>query len=166
MKLSAERLKKILLSAARQAALGLSLIPLFACQQQMADQPRYEPLQKSEFFGDGRSARPLVEGTVARGQLRADEAFYTGKSGGKLLDAFPFPVTREVLWRGQKRFNIFCAPCHDRVGMGQGTVVRRGFRARPSYHIDRLRQAPVGHFFDVMTHGFGVMSDYAEQVPP
>ncbi len=99
--MSAERLKKILLSAARSAALGLSLSPLVACQQQMADQPRYEPFQKSEFFGDDRSARPLVEGTVARGQLRADEAFYTGKSGGKPLDAFPFPVTREVLLRGQ-----------------------------------------------------------------
>jgi cytochrome c553 len=111
-------------------------------------------------------SRSTASTIQARGQLRADEAFYTGKSGGKPLDAFPFPVTREVLLRGQERFNIFCAPCHDRVGTGQGMVVRRGFRAPPSYPMDRLRQAPVGHFFDVMTHGFGVMSDYAAQVSP
>ena len=136
------------------------------CEQQMADQPRYEPLQKSIFFGDERSARPLVEGTVARGQLRADEHFYTGKYQGKLVKNFPYPVTYETLVRGQERFNIYCSPCHDRVGIGQGMVVRRGFRAPPSIHIDRLRAAPVGHFFDVITHGFGAMPDYAEQVSP
>ncbi len=139
---------------------------LFACQQQMADQPRYKPLAKSNFFDDERSARPLVESTVARGHLRADEHLYTGKTGGKLVETFPFPVTKEVLLRGQDRYNIFCSPCHDRTGGGQGMVVRRGFRPPPSYHIDRLRTASVGHFFDVITHGFGAMPDYAEQVPP
>jgi mono/diheme cytochrome c family protein len=106
----------------------------------------------------------LVEGTVARGQLRTDEHLHTGKVGGKLADTFPFPVTRAVLARGQERFNINCSPCHDRVGYGQGMIVRRGYRAPPSYHIDRLREAPVGHFFQVMTNGFGVMPSYAQQV--
>jgi mono/diheme cytochrome c family protein len=134
------------------------------CRQQMADQPRYEPLSHSAFFGDERSARPLVEGTVARGQLRGDEHLYRGIAGGKLAETFPFPVTRAVLARGQERFNIFCSPCHDRLGNGQGMVVRRGYRAPPSYHIDRLRQAPPGHFFQVMTNGFGAMPDYAQQI--
>ena len=132
----------------------------------MADQPRYEPLVRSTFFGDDRAARPLVEGTVARGQLRSDEHLYTGKERGKLVDTFPFPVTRAVMARGQQRFNIFCSPCHDRVGTGQGMIVRRGYRVPPSFHIDRLRQAPAGHFFDVMSKGFGVMPEYAQQIQP
>lgn len=135
------------------------------CQQKMAAQPRYKPLAESSFFDDERSARPLVPGTVARGHLEADEQFYTGKSHGKPVETFPFPVTREVLARGRERFNIFCSPCHDRVGTGQGMVVKRGYRPPQSLHIDRLRRAPVGHFFDVITHGFGAMPDYAEQVP-
>lgn len=142
-----------------------SMFFLAGCQQQMADQPRYKPLAKSSFFGDERSARPLVQGTVPRGQLRADEHLYTGKSGGVLVDTFPFPITREVLKRGQERFNIFCSPCHDRVGTGRGMVVRRGFRPPPSFHIERLRKVPVGHFFDVETNGFGAMPDYAGQIP-
>ena len=146
--------------------LAISLLFAAACQQQMADQPRYKPLQKSTFFGDDRSARPLTPGTVARGHLNADERFYTGKSGGELVSALPVPLTREMLARGQERFNIFCSPCHDRTGSGQGMIVRRGFRPPPSYHIDRLRQAPLGHFFDVITNGFGAMSDYAAQVSP
>lgn len=143
-------------------ALGLAFA--VGCQQKMADQPRYEPLARSTFFGDERASRPLVEGTVARGQLHSDEHLYKGKVGGKLVDTFPFPVTRAVLTRGQERFNIYCSPCHGRVGYGQGMIVRRGYRAPPSYHIDRLRQAPVGHFFQVMTSGFGVMPSYAQQV--
>ena len=132
----------------------------------MADQPKYKPLQKSTFFGDDRSARPLPPGTVARGHLNADERYYTGKSGGEPVTALPVPLTRELLARGQERFNIFCAPCHDRTGSGQGMIVRRGFRQPPSYHIDRLRQAPIGHFFDVITNGFGAMLEYSAQVPP
>lgn len=139
---------------------------LAGCRQQMADQPRYEPLSRSTFFGDERSARPLVEGTVAREQLRIDEHLYQGKQQGKLIDRFPFPVTLAVLSRGQQRYDIFCAPCHDRVGTGQGMIVRRGYRAPPSLHIERLRQAPAGHFFEVMTRGFGAMPDYAQQVHP
>jgi len=139
---------------------------LAACKQQMAEQPRYAPLAKSDFFADGRSARAPVEGTVARGELREDEQFYTGNLGGKPAVTLPFPVTLEILQRGQQRFDIFCSPCHDRVGNGQGMVVQRGFRAPPSFHIERLRQAPVGHFFDVMTRGFATMPDYAAQLSP
>jgi mono/diheme cytochrome c family protein len=132
----------------------------------MADQPRYKPLAKSAFFGDERSARPAVEGAVARGALEIDDLFYTGKVNGKAADIFPAPVTQAMLRRGRERFNIYCAPCHDRAGNGQGLVVRRGYRAPPSFHSDRLRQAPPGHFFDVITHGFGAMPDYGEQVDP
>jgi cytochrome c553 len=132
----------------------------------MADQPPHKPLDVSAFFEYGQSARPLVPGTVARGQLRTDEGFYTGKVGDRLVSALPFPLTSEVLERGRTRFEAFCAPCHDRTGSGQGMVVRRGFRQPPSYHIDRLRQAPLGHFVDVMTNGIGIMPDYAAQVPP
>ena len=142
------------------------LLLLTACQQQMADQPRYEPLQKSTFFGDDRSARPLPPGTVARGHLKADERFYTGKSGGELVSVLPVPLTRELLARGQERFDIFCSPCHDRIGSGRGMIVRRGYRQPSSYHTDALRQAPVGHFYDVITNGFGAMPDYAAQVTP
>ncbi len=132
----------------------------------MADQPRYKPLARSEFFGDDRSARPAIEGTVARGALQTDELFYTGKIGGKEADVFPYPVDEATFRRGRERFNIYCSPCHDRTGRGEGLVVRRGYRPPPSFHIDRLRQAPPGHFFNVMTHGLGAMPDYAEQIPP
>jgi mono/diheme cytochrome c family protein len=143
--------------------MGAGLL-LASCQQQMADQPRSKPLAKSGFFSDGRSARPPVEGAVARGRLEADEHFYSGKVGGKDADGFPFPVTQPVLRRGQERFNIYCSPCHGRIGNGEGMIVRRGYRAPPSYHTEKLRRAPAGHFFDVMTHGIGAMPDYAEQL--
>jgi mono/diheme cytochrome c family protein len=132
----------------------------------MHNQPKYIPLRASDFFSDGSSARPLVDDTVARGTLQDDRAFYTGKDGAALVDTLPFPLTKEVLDRGEQRFNIYCAPCHDRSGRGQGMIVRRGYRQPPSYHIDRLRQAPIGHFFDVMTNGFGAMPDYRAQVQP
>ena len=147
------------------AAPFLGALLLAACQQQMADQPRYQPLQKSTFFGDERSARPLPPGTVAQGELRLDDAFSTGKSNGVLVDRLPVPLTLALLERGQERFDIFCSPCHGRVGDGDGMIARRGFRHPPSYHIDRLRQEPIGHFFDVMTNGFGAMPSYAAQVP-
>jgi hypothetical protein len=132
----------------------------------MHDQPRYEPLEASTFFADGRAARPAVTGTVARGQLRTDTHLYTGKVQGTVVDTLPFPVTQALLERGRERYEIYCVPCHDRTGQGQGIVVRRGFRRPPSLHIDRLREAPIGHFFDVMSNGFGVMMDYAAQVAP
>ena len=110
------------------------------------------------------ASRPVVPHTVARGQLDADEALYTGKIGTNLVETFPFPITREVLERGRERFDIYCSPCHGRTGEGNGMIVQRGFPAPPSYHIDRLRQAPVGHFFDVITHGYGMMYPYAARV--
>lgn len=149
---------------------GAVLIALAAgvgCRQDMQDQPKYIPLRPSDFFGDGRSERPLIEGTVARGHLDDDAAYYTGRGpDGKFVDEFPFPVTKEVVERGQNRFNIYCTPCHDRLGNGDGRVVRRGYRHPPSYHIDRLRQVPNGYIYDVITTGFGAMPDYAAQIQP
>jgi mono/diheme cytochrome c family protein len=135
-----------------------------ACRQDMHDQPKYVPLRESTFFADTRSARPLVEGTVARGQLNEDALRYTGKVDGADATVFPFPIDEKILRRGQERFNIYCSPCHARTGEGDGMVVRRGYRRPPSYHTDRLRSAPVGHFFDVITNGFGAMPDLAAQV--
>jgi mono/diheme cytochrome c family protein len=136
------------------------------CRQDMHNQPKYRPLRASAFFENGSSARPLVEGTVARGLLNEDTAFFTGKVGNQLVKEMPFPVTRDVIDRGEDRYNIFCAPCHDRTGSGNGMVVQRGYRQPPSMHIDRLRQVEPGHFFDVMTNGFGAMPDYRSQISP
>jgi len=130
----------------------------------MHDQPKYVPLRESKFFADSRSARPVVEGTVARGQLREDELTYTGKVNGQEATVFPAPVTAQVMARGRERFEIYCSPCHGGTGQGDGMVVLRGYRRPPSFHQDRLRGAPVGHFFDVITNGFGAMPDYASQV--
>jgi mono/diheme cytochrome c family protein len=146
----------------------LSVIAALACtpgcNQMMNDEPRYKPLAASDFFEDGQSARPQVTGTIAHGHLRLDQAFYTGRLNGSLVDTFPVPVTRALLTRGQERFDIFCSPCHGRTGDGDGMVVQRGFRPPPSYHLDRLRAAPIGHFFDVMTNGIGAMPSYASRV--
>lgn len=131
----------------------------------MHNQPKYIPLRESTFFSDARSARPLVAGTVARGQLHEDTLLYTGKIGGADATMFPFRVDERVMARGRERYDIFCAPCHGRTGAGDGMVVRRGYRRPPSYHDDRLRAAPAGHYFDVMTNGFGAMPDYAAQIP-
>jgi hypothetical protein len=178
-----------------------TLLPLLTgCRQDMHDQPAYRPLAKSTFFTDARSARPVVEGTIARGQLRSDRGYYTGRTGQSvvqqlapsartqmqqpgartppvkparggtqtgeifadsfapdLVKEFPYAVTRQMLLRGRERFEMFCAPCHGYAGYANGIIVQRGFSPPPSYHIDRLRQAPVGHFFDVMTNGYGAM---------
>ena len=145
----------------------LAVMGTAGCRLDMHVQPRYNPLAKSDFFPDQRTARPLVEGTVARGDERADTYFYTGKIGNNPGDYMPFPVTREVLERGRDRYNVYCSPCHSRVGDGNGFVPSRGFaRKPPSYHIDRLRKVPVGYFYDVMTNGFGIMLDYSAQVSP
>jgi mono/diheme cytochrome c family protein len=146
------------------APVALSLAALAGCRQDMHNQPKYRGLRPSTFFADGSSARPFVEGTVARGTLQEDEAFFTGKTGGADVKEIPFAVDQQVLDRGQERYNIYCAPCHDRTGSGNGMVVQRGYRMPPSFHIDRLRQADAGHFFDVMTNGFGAMPDYKVQV--
>ena len=149
------------------AVLGATTVMLSGCRIDMHVQPRQNPLSRSDFFSDQRSARPPVEGTVARGQLYEDSYFYTGKVGANPGDAMPFPVTKEVLERGRERYNIYCAPCHSRVGDGNGFIPSRGFpRKPPSYHIERLQKAPLGYFYDVISNGFGIMPDYAAQIPP
>jgi cytochrome c553 len=140
-------------------------VALAACRQDMHDAPRYEPLEASDFFASGGSARMLVPNTVPRGYLREDELLHTGKVSGQFTNMFPMPVTADVMARGQERYNVFCSPCHGRTGAGNGMIVQRGFRQPPSYSEQRLRDAPAGYFFDVMTNGFGAMQDYAAQVP-
>lgn len=140
------------------------LLALTACRRDMQDEPRYKPLAASEFFADGRSARPEVEGTIARGQLRIDEARYTGKIAGEEITEFPIPISKDDIQRGQARFNIYCTPCHGRLGDGNGMVVMRGFRQPPSYYSQRLMDAPLGHFYDVISNGFGAMASYATRV--
>jgi mono/diheme cytochrome c family protein len=159
------------------------------CRYDMQDQPRYKAYKKSDFFPDGRASRELPDGTVPRGFLRADKALYTGKKEGAAVTAnvpaptidasgatiassfpndveeFPVPVTKELIDRGQQRYNIYCVVCHGPTGSADGMIVRRGFPKPPTYHDDRLRNAPVGHFFDVITNGWGKMNGYASQVP-
>ena len=163
-----------------------------ACRRDMQDQPKMKPYRSTSFFSDGLSARQPVEGTVPRGYLRSDTEFFTGKKSGRAIgqpasvvpagpqptagnlsganaypddvDTFPFPVTADVINRGRDRYDIFCSACHGQTGYGDGIVVRRGFRRAASFHDDRLRQAPVGHFFDAMTNGWGAMPSYASQV--
>jgi cytochrome c len=142
----------------------LGVLFVAGCTQQMAEQPRCGPLEVSDFFADERCARQPVEGTVARGWLHMDAHLYASRVDGRVADTLPFPLTRQVLERGQERYNIYCTPCHDHLGTGDGMIVRRGFSAPPSLHDERLRQAPLGHFFDVMTHGYGAMPSYAVQV--
>jgi hypothetical protein len=137
-----------------------------ACRLDMHIQPYYRPLAQSDFFGDERSARLPVDGTVARGDLHEDTYYYTGKINNAPGDYMPFPVTKEVLERGRERFNINCTPCHGRVGDGNGFIPSRGFKRPPSYHIERLRKEPIGYFFDVATNGYGVMPEYGTQVAP
>ncbi|MEW6210965.1 MAG: cytochrome c [Acidobacteriota bacterium] len=149
---------------------------LAGCRQDMHDQPKYRPLRPTEFFDDGRSSRPFVEGTVARGHLYEDDLLYRGRTdqsatpvaagttGQGFADVFPFEVTREVVDRGEGRYNIYCSVCHDKSGTGFGMIVRRGYRQPPSFHIDRLKAAPAGYFFDVITNGFGAMPDYSSQI--
>lgn len=145
---------------------ALATLGLAGCRQDMHDQPKYEPYERSRFFADGTSARPLPAGTVARGQLREDEPYYTGfTEDDRLVERIPIAVTPDVLERGRFTFNAFCAPCHDRAGTGLGMIVRRGFKQPPTYHQERLREAADGHFFDVVTNGFGQMPSYAREIP-
>ena len=175
----------------------LTALAITGCQQKMADQPSYKPLAPCDFFGDGRSERPAVEGTVARGHLQTDIAYFTGRKTTKdgrpqgmvtptvvqpkpgtpeaaklekaqyddFVDAFPFPMTKAVLEHGYQRFMIYCVVCHDPLGTGQGMIVQRGYTAPPSYHIERLRKAPVGHLYAVIREGYGSMPSYGAQIP-
>jgi mono/diheme cytochrome c family protein len=147
-------------------AAGFAALLLAGCRLDMHVQPKYLPDKPTNFFGDGRSERPQVPGTVAHGQLHTDELMYDGTINGEPANVFPFPITAADLARGQQRYNIYCSPCHGYDGNGRGMIVLRGFQQPPSYHIDRLRNAPVGHFFEVMTNGFGNMYSYASRVSP
>ncbi|HEY2946661.1 MAG TPA: cytochrome c [Vicinamibacteria bacterium] len=138
---------------------------LVGCRYDMQDQPKYRPYRKSTFFGDERSVRPQVAGTVGRGQLREDSLLFSGKTGAAFADAFPVPVDEAMLRRGQERYRIYCSPCHGLLGRGDGIVVRRGYRPPSSFHVDRLRAQPAGYFFDAISHGFGAMPDYAAAIP-
>jgi mono/diheme cytochrome c family protein len=166
------KLRAAATNSSRLRRAGLLAAPLalaaftFSCRLDMHQQPKYKPLAETAFFDDQRSERPVVEGTVARGELRIDEQLYTGKVNGVDAETFPFPITKEDLERGRERFEIYCSPCHDYAGTGHGMIVQRGFPPPPSLHIDRLRQAPPGHFFDVMTNGLGNMYSYAARVTP
>ena len=135
-----------------------------ACRQDMHNAPRVDPYEETDAFADGRGMRPLVEGTVARGHLNDDELMFTGKVDGQFVDQFPFQVTHQVFERGHERFNIYCSPCHGRTAMGNGMIVQRGLRPPPSFHDDKIRNQPVGYYFDVITNGFGAMQDYRAQV--
>jgi hypothetical protein len=148
------------LTALGGAALAL-LLAGCSLKQDMAVQPAYRPLWPSDFFSDGRSERPLVENTVARGSLE-DDALFVPKDSNK----FPLPVNQELLERGEGRYKIFCTPCHGLQGDGNGMVAMRGMKHPPSYHDDRLRKSPNGYFYDVITNGFGAMYGYSAQIPP
>jgi len=151
--------------AVRGAWLLAAALGLAGCRQDMHDTPRFEPYEANPSFADGRGSRNLPVGTVARGWLRDDEALYTGKVDGQLVSEFPFAISHDDMLRGQQRFNVYCTPCHGRLGDGNGMVVQRGLRQAASYHQDRLRDEKIGYFFDVITNGFGAMQGYAEQVP-
>lgn len=144
---------------------GLVLVAS-GCRQDMHDQPRAKPQSKSSFFVDGRTGRLPVDGTVARGELREDDHLYRGKVNGAFATAFPFPIDAVVMERGRERYTIYCTPCHGGTGLGDGMVVRRGFKVPPpSHHLERLRNEAPGYWFDVITNGFGAMYGYAAQIP-
>lgn len=137
---------------------------LGACRQDMQDQPRYKPLAASTFFADGRSARPIPAGTVARGHLNDNDSLHTGEANGDFLASIPLPLTMDLVERGRDRFDIFCSPCHGRLGDGNGMVALRGFRIPPDLASDRLREVPPGYIFQVISNGYGAMPDYADQI--
>ena len=142
----------------------VALVFVAGCRQDMHNQPKYRPLRPSTLFADGSSARQPVDGTVARGTLNADEALFTGMQNGAPVAEMPFAISASDLDRGEERYNIFCAPCHDQTGGGQGMIVQRGYRQPPSFHIERLKTVEPGYMFDVITSGFGVMPDYRAQI--
>jgi mono/diheme cytochrome c family protein len=145
--------------------LAAGLLLLTSCREDMHNQPKFIPLRENTFYPDLRSARAPMEGTIARGQLEDDPLLYTGKVNGQEADQFPFAITAQDLARGRERFNIYCSPCHSQLGDGNGMIAQRGFKNPPSYYEPRLLKAPVGHFFNVMTNGWGSMGDYSAQVP-
>jgi len=148
-------------------AIAVAALLFAACRNEMYDQAKAKALSESDFFANGQNARPVPTDTVARGYLRDDKAMYAGiGKDGQFVTELPVPLTRELMDRGHQRFDIFCSPCHGKPGSGMGMIVQRGFKQPSSFHTDRLRQQPIGYFFDVMSQGFGQMSSYASQVPP
>lgn len=143
----------------------LSLFLLTSCAGRMTDQQRYDPLEASTFYSDGKSARDLLPNTVARGQIITDTLLETGLANGAPSTTFPFRITQEVLLRGQERYNIYCSPCHGIDGYGDGMIVNRGFTPPPSFHDDRLRNVPPGYIFQVISNGFGAMYSYGDRIP-
>lgn len=162
IKVSAQT-RSLLLSFAAAFAFGLVFS---GCRQDMHNQPKFIPLRSSDFYADRRSSRDPIPGTIARGELKEDTYFYTGKRGNDFGNELPFQLTHQVLARGQERYDIYCTPCHSRVGDGGGMIVQRGYKRPPSFHTDRLRNAPLGHFYDVISNGFAAMPDYASQIAP
>ena len=159
------------LLAAGRCAAGVAAACLLAggtgCRQDMYNQPKYKPLARNEFFEDYASARPLPPHTIPRGHLDEDSVFFNGKNeDGTMAASLPMPVTHDLLKRGQERYNIYCSVCHGAEGDGNGMIVQRGFPPPNSYHIDRLRQSPPGYFYNVITHGYGIMYSYASRVEP
>lgn len=156
-------------NSSSSAILGVISLGAFlcatACRQDMQDQPKYKPLAESRFFADGRSARPIPAGTIARDESNDDDAFHTGAANGAFLASIPMPVNATLLDRGEDRFNIYCSPCHGRLGDGNGMVAQRGFRAPANLHTDRLRSVPPGYIYQVITNGYGAMGDYDDQIP-
>jgi Cytochrome C oxidase, cbb3-type, subunit III len=150
-----------------QLGSAVLLLLMTACRQDMHNQPKYIPLRASTFWANGQSSRQQVSGTVAQGQLRADPYFYTGKNGVMEGDRFPFPITAEIMERGRARYDVYCAPCHSRVGDGNGMIVQRGYaKAATLIGDERVVKSPVGHYYDVIANGYGAMPDYSSQIPP
>lgn len=147
-------------------AMALLLVAAAGCRRDMQDQPRFKPLHASRFFADSRSARPIPAGTIARDELNDLDTFHTGLENGVFTTRFPVPVTKALLVRGEQRYNIFCTPCHGFLGDGNGMVAKRGFKWPANLHTDRLRNAPPGYLFQVISNGYGAMPAYRHQIPP
>lgn len=141
------------------------LLLLAACRQDMQDQPKYKPLGTSRFFADGREARPIPAGTIARDELNNTDSFHTGGANGEFLDTIPLKVDSKLLHRGQERFDIYCSPCHGRTGDGNGMIAQRGVKIPADLHTDRLRSVPPGYIYQVIKNGYGAMGDYGDQIP-
>lgn len=151
--------------AVKCGALAVLLVIALGCHQDMANQPRYDTLEESSFFADGRASRPRVPGTVLYNEPSPTSEYMTGRRNDELVDVPPVTVDLKLLKRGQERFNIFCSNCHGRTGDGNGMIVQRGYQQPATYHSDRLRGVPIGHFFEVITYGYATMPAYASQVP-
>lgn len=147
-------------------ALALLQLAVTGCRRDMQDQPRYKPLRPSRFFADERSARPVPAGTIARDELNDTDVLHTGLSNGVFTIQFPVPITKALLVRGQQRYNIYCTPCHGFLGDGNGMIAKRGFKWPANLHSDRLRNAPPGYLFQVVSNGYGAMPAYRHQIEP